>query len=69
MLIVTGKNRKPNKKATVVLFGVRSVLESIQVEDLQIELTKSETGENIPHLILPPELKDKIEIRKIKLSS
>lgn len=56
------------KKATLVLFGARSLLENLNTADLRIELQRNEAGEIVPQLILPAELQDKIEVRKIKLS-
>ena len=67
MFLVPVKLENATKNATVVLYGGRSLLENLRVEDLHIEMTKSETGENTPQLILPPDLQNKVEIRKIKL--
>jgi YbbR domain-containing protein len=69
MFVVPVKTGNETKRVTVVLFGVRSVLENLRVEDLQINLSKSETGELLPQLILPIELQDRIEIRRLKSSS
>ncbi len=55
-----------NKRATVVLYGARSVVESLKPEDLRVENVKNEAGENTLKLNLPPEKQDKIEIRKLK---
>lgn len=55
-------------KATVILYGARSILESLHPEDLKIEAAKSETGEIVPKLILPPDIQNKLEVRQIKLS-
>lgn len=55
-----------NKRATVILFGGRSLVESLKVEDLRVETTKNEAGENVLQLVLPPEMQNKIEIRKLK---
>ncbi len=67
--VVPFKNEHETGKAGVVLFGGRSVLENLRAGDLSIEFNKSPNGENSPQLILPPELRDKIEIRKLKLNS
>ncbi|MGI8470091.1 MAG: CdaR family protein [Pyrinomonadaceae bacterium] len=67
IFVVPVKTERETKKAMVVLYGARSILENIHVEELKIELTKSETGEIVPQLVLPPELQDKIEVRKIKM--
>lgn len=69
MIVIPVETEHGLKRTSVVLFGARTVLENIRVEDLRIELSKTETGETVPHLVLPEELQDKIEVRKIKLSS
>lgn len=56
------------KKATIILFGPRSLLDNLNFEDLHVDVTKNETGELVPHLVLPGELQNQLEIRKIKLS-
>lgn len=55
-----------NKRATVILFGARSIIESLKSEDLRVEKVKNEAGENVLKLNLPPEVQDKVEIRKVK---
>ena len=64
MFIVPVQSEK--KRATVILFGGRSLIESLKAEDLRVENIKNEAGENTLKLSLPPELQDKIEIRKLK---
>lgn len=56
------------KTATVVLYGAQSVLEATKPENLQVETFKTDTGENSMRLILPVDLQDKVEIRKLKIS-
>lgn len=68
IMIVTVNTEHENKKAMVVLYGAHTILENLRSEDLKIELVKSDTGEMLPQLILPPNIQDKIEVRKIKLS-
>ena len=63
MFMIPVKGEK--KSATVVLYGARSVLESIKPTTLQIEFLKTDAGENVPRLIVPAELQDKVEIRKL----
>jgi len=62
------KTDNQNKTATVVLYGARSILESIKTEDLHVEIFKNETGENSLRLILPGEIQDQVEIKKLKIS-
>ena len=55
------------KVATVVLYGARSILESVKAEDLQVEILKNEAGENFSQLTLPLEIQGKVEIRKLEI--
>ena len=57
------------RKATVVLYAARSVLETLQIENIQIETSKTETGEIVPRIVLPADFADEIEIRRVKLSN
>lgn len=57
-----------SKTAAVVLYGGRSVLESIKAENLQVEILKNEAGENSPQLFLPIDIQSRVEIRKIKIN-
>jgi len=59
---------EPGKKATVVLFGGRSLFDNIRAEDLRVETLGSPSGEDVPQLILPPSLQNNIEIRKLKIN-
>lgn len=68
MFSVSVKDAAGGKKAVVVLYGARSVLESLKPEDLQIETIKNEAGENTLSLILPAEVQGNIEIRKLKIN-
>ncbi|MDQ3061701.1 MAG: CdaR family protein [Acidobacteriota bacterium] len=56
------------KTATVILYGGRSVLESLKAENLRVEIVKNEAGETSLNLVLPPELQEKFEIRKLKIN-
>ena len=62
------KTENGTKTAAVILYGGRSILESIKAENLQVEILKNEAGGNFPQLILPVEIQDKVEIRKLKVS-
>jgi YbbR-like protein len=69
MFLVPVKMENEMKNATIVLYGGRSLMEKLRTEDLHIEITKAENGANTPQLILPTELQNNVEIRKIKLPS
>ena len=63
------KTEKGNKTATVILYGARSILESLRPENLRVEIAKTDTGENFLHLILPGEMNDKVEIKAVRLTA
>jgi hypothetical protein len=69
MLVIPVQVGFETKRVSAVLFGARSLLEGLRVENLQVEFVTSETGEIVPRLIFPAEIQDKIEIRRLKLSS
>lgn len=54
------------RKATFVLFGAKTIVNGIKPEDLNIEMTKSGTGDAKPSLTLPAELQGVVEVRKPK---
>jgi YbbR domain-containing protein len=58
----------PGKKATVVLFGPRSLFDNVKAQDLQVEIVKNESGEELPQLVLPAELQNTVETRKLKIN-
>jgi len=53
-----------NKSATIVLYGGRSVLETLKAENLQVVIA----GDASPNLILPVEVSGQVEIRKLKIN-
>lgn len=55
------------QKATVVLFGPRSLLLETQPSDLKVVIEPNAGGEQVPRLILPERLEGKVEIRKLTL--
>jgi YbbR domain-containing protein len=68
IFLVPLKNENLDQKATVVLYGTRSVLESLNIGSLQVDVVKTETGSDSLQLNLPAELQGQIEIRKLKLN-
>lgn len=66
--VIPVKTENGNKFATFVLYGGTSVLESLKLENLPVETVKNEAGEIAPHLILPVEFKEQVEIRKQKFN-
>ena len=56
-----------SKHASVILYGARSIIEKLRAEEMHVEIQTTGTNEPTPRLILPADLQDKIEIRKIRL--
>jgi Uncharacterized protein conserved in bacteria len=53
------------KKATVVLYGPRSIFDNTKATDLKVQPAKVETGQETPQLDLPQPLQGNVEVRKI----
>ena len=56
-----------NRRATVVLFGGRSLFENIRPEDIHVEIAKNDAGQDVPRLVLPPLLDGNVEVRSLKV--
>ncbi len=67
-IIPVGGTETENKKATVVLYGGRTILESLKADDLRVETIKNEAGENFLNLVLPADIQGQVEIRKLKIN-
>lgn len=57
------------KMASVVLFGARSIIEKLRADEMYVEIQTIDSAEPTPRLVMPVELRDKIEVRRIKLLS
>lgn len=68
LFLIPVKSDNKDVSATVVLYGVRSVLDPLRSENLQVEMVNNELGENSLRLILPAEIQGKVEIRKLKIN-
>jgi YbbR domain-containing protein len=55
------------RRASVVLFGGRSLFENVRTESLHIEMVKNDAGDDVPRVILPPALDGKVEVRSVKI--
>ena len=53
------------KRAQVVLFGGRSLLEPLNASDLKVEPAE---GSERPNVVLPAELDGRVEVRRVKLN-
>ncbi|MGH9948818.1 MAG: CdaR family protein [Pyrinomonadaceae bacterium] len=66
-MFVIPLNDGSGKKASVILFGGRTMLNNLKPEEIQIEIVKSNTGADTPQVTLPSELQYTVEIRRSKL--
>lgn len=55
------------RRASIVLFGGQSLFENVRTENLRVDVSKNDAGEDVPKVILPPALDGKVEIRSVKL--
>ncbi len=67
LFLVPVKDSNP-RKATVVLYGPRSIFENVRPDSFQVELIKSPAGEDMPQLNMPPQLQGNVEIRQLKVN-
>ncbi len=68
LFLVPVKIDGKNGTATVVLYGVRSILDVLRPENLQVEIVNTESGDNSLRLLVPAEIQGKFEIRKLKIN-
>ena len=68
LFLVPVKTNTKSGTATVVLYGVHSILDPLRPENLQVEIVNTEINENSLRLILPAEMQGKVEIRKLKIN-
>ena len=68
LFLIPVKTDNKNGTATVVLYGVRSVLDALRSENLQVDIVNTESGDNSLRLLLPAEIQGKVEIRKLKIN-
>lgn len=55
------------KNAIFVLYGPRSVMAKVHADDLRVEMSLNDSGEEQPQVILPPDLEDLIEVKKVSI--
>jgi YbbR domain-containing protein len=60
-------NDGSNRRATVVLFGGRSLFENVRPEDIRVEIGKNDAGQEVPRVVLPPLLDGNAQVRSVKV--
>ena len=68
LFAVSVRTETETKVVSVILYGGRSVVEPLKAENLQVEILKNEVGEEVPNLILPPEIQGRIDVRKLQIN-
>ncbi len=68
LFIVPVQTETQNRTATVMLYGANTIFDALKPENLQVEIVKTESGENSLRLVLPSEIQGKVEIRKFKIN-
>lgn len=67
LFVVPYKTETESKRASVLLFGARSLLEKLSPELISVAISQNENGESVPQIILPDDVKNKVEIKSVKL--
>jgi hypothetical protein len=57
----------PDKRATFILYGPRSVVAKLRSELFVVDMVRDDTGAEYPRLLLPSELQDQVEVRELKV--
>jgi YbbR domain-containing protein len=55
------------RKATVVLFGPRSLITSLKPDDLRVTAAKDGNSSDTPQVTLPTQMQNSVEIRQVKV--
>lgn len=55
------------RTASVVLFGPRSIIDALSAEDMQVNITQDESGNDVARAILSPEIRELVETRSVNL--
>ncbi|MBK7704254.1 MAG: YbbR-like domain-containing protein [Acidobacteria bacterium] len=54
------------RSAKIVLYGPRSVFETLTNENIRVEAVKNESGETVLNVTLPADVQDRVEVREKK---
>lgn len=56
------------KTASFVLYAPKTLIAKLRSDDLKVEMVLGESGEEEPQVVLPPELQDLAEVRRLKMN-
>ena len=56
------------KMASFTIFGPRTMVAKVKADQFKVEVTKGDLGEEIPQLIMPAEMQDVVEIKRLKVT-
>jgi YbbR domain-containing protein len=65
--VVSTAGETDGKRAAVVLFGPRSILDILKPEEVSVEVTKNEDGDTVNRLLLPAAIDGTIELRRLRM--
>lgn len=68
LFAVPVRTETETKVVSIILYGGRSILEPLKAENLQVGIVKNEMGEDVPNLILPAEIQDRLDVRKLQIN-
>lgn len=68
LFMVPVRNMSEDRTATVVLYGPRSVLNSIGKADIEVEMVRSASGADQLQLGLPAEIQNQVERKRLRLN-
>lgn len=58
---------QPKRKLAVTLFGPKSLIESVENDEVQVNFSETDAGKSAPIITLSNRIRDKIEVKKPKL--
>lgn len=67
LMTVSAQADAQTKHVSLALYGARSVLEKLTVEQIGATLVKNENGEYVPQIVLPPDIQNQVEIKNVKI--
>ena len=58
----------PKKKASFVIYGPKTLLAKVRADQFKVEMFLNDSGEEEPQVVLPNELQNLAEVRKLKIN-
>ena len=58
---------EPGKTASFILYGPKTLLQKARPDQMKVEIYLNNSGEEAPRVVMPAELQDVVEVRKLKV--